>query len=111
MGAPPTVVCGITVDHSPSGVGLYDLTRPDSIVLVPWQPKGVLVRTSGGCGGGSDLTIDPATSMTFDAIVRSEDGKVVVGRLQWAQTTSFGEATAFQAGRTLGTLAIQPTAR
>ena len=105
--APPTVICGETINHSASGAVVYDIGSGRSLPPVESLSASglIFVKVSDACDRGSEIAIMPPGSLKVVRSVRTTDGRYAAVALE---PTQHGRSTiaATRDGNVLGTLDI-----
>lgn len=73
-GAPPTVVCGTTLNATPAGAGLVDATRHHTGITAPSVRGLLFIKVSDDCAHGARVTWTPVQAATLVKEAAAHDG-------------------------------------
>ena len=73
--APPTVICGTTLNNSAAGAVVDDATA-DSPTITSISPGGIFIQVSHDCQHGAEVTWTPTDAATLAGQALADDGLV-----------------------------------
>lgn len=109
-GAPPTVVCGTTVNATPAGAGLVDATRHHQVITVPSVRGLLFIKVSDDCAHGALVTWNPAQAATLVKEAPARDGLAAAAVVVRPATPVFA-VTARRTGPVVAYVAVHLTSR
>jgi hypothetical protein len=80
--APPTIICGTTLDDTPGGAVVEDATHNHRVITAASARMLVFVRVSDSCASGATVTWTPAHQAVLVAQAKAKDGKAVAVALR-----------------------------
>lgn len=105
-GAPPTVVCGKTLDSTAAGATIYDIAGGSLPPVRSPTVRGlVFLKVSHSCQTGSDLALTPPDTLQIVDVARASDGKYAAVALKPIRLVST-KVVARQNGQMVGEIEI-----
>lgn len=105
-GAPPTVVCGTTLDRSAAGAVIDNATRPWPTVSFPTVGGVLYIRVARGCAHGAHVHWTPPGAARLVRAARAADGLPVVVILKPRTPHSVFRVTATRDGQTVASIKV-----
>lgn len=105
--APPTVVCGTTLNDTPAGAVVTDATRQHATITAPSVRGLLFIRVSTDCTHGARVTWNPAAAAALVEDARTTDGLDAAVVLQPATPSAALTLTAERNGSIVAYVAVQ----
>jgi hypothetical protein len=106
-GAPPTVVCGTTLNDSAAGAVVIDAVHDHTTITGPSVGGLVFVRVSDDCSHGARVTWAPAQAASLVKQARTRDGLDAAVVLRPATLTATFTVSARRDGTVVAHIPIQ----
>jgi hypothetical protein len=108
--APPTVVCGTTLNATPAGAVLVDATRHHMIITTPSVRGLLFIKVSDDCAHGAGVSWTPAQAATLMKEADARDGLPAAVVLQPTTPTAAFTVAAERNGTVVAQVPVRLTA-
>lgn len=105
--APPTVVCGTTLNATPAGAGLVDATRHHTVITAASVRGLLLIRVSDDCAHGARVAWTPAPAATLVKEADARDGLPAAVVLQPTTPTAAFSVAAERSGTVVAQVPVR----
>lgn len=105
--APPTVVCGTTLNATASGAVMYDATKRLPAIDAPSSRGLIFIRVADGCATGAVVAWSPKRAATLVDQATAKDGTTVAVVLQPASPHVRFTVTATRNGKRVATAVVR----
>ena len=106
-GAPPTIVCGKTLNASASGAVLYDATKKLPVIDAPSSRGLIFIRVAEDCSKGAVVSWTPSRAATLVDQATGKDGTTVAVVLQPASTRASFVVTGTREGKQVASAVVR----
>ena len=109
--APPTVICGTTLNNTPASAGVTDATRQPATITTPSVRGLLFIKVSTDCTRGARVSWTPAAAAKLIQEARTSDGLDAAVVLQPATPSAAFTLTAERNGRLTAYVTVHLTSR
>lgn len=106
-GAPPTVICGKTLNATASGAVVYDATKTLPVIDAPSSRGLLFIRVADGCSNGATVSWTPRSAASVIDQATAEDGATVAIVLQPASSHERIVVTATRSGKRVASATVR----
>jgi hypothetical protein len=106
-GAPPTVICGKTLNATASGAVVYDATEKLPVIDAPSSRGLIFIRVADGCSTGALVSWMPERDATLVDQATAEDGTTVAVVLQPTSLREHFTVTATRNGKRVASATVR----